>query len=128
MPSESPSGPRGTAVSGISQAMARLQLNRTESNDSNPGKPPMTGARQISNPLSRIDRTISSPGLSARRLDEDGEGVFFPMDDDKRSSSIWSNASPRLAPLREKANGEISRSKKDEQGAGGISQMYGFRP
>jgi hypothetical protein len=128
MPSESPSGQRGTAVSGISQAMARLQLNRTESNESNPSRPQMTGARQISTSLSRIDRTISSPGLPARRIDEDGEGVFFPMDDDKRSSSIWSNASPRLAPLREKANGEISRSKKDEPGLGGISQMYGFRP
>lgn len=130
MPPESGLNPRGSQVSGISQAMQRMQLSRTESNESNSGKPQSSNLRHSSNPLSRIDRTISSPGLPPRRIDEEGEGVFFPMDDDKRSSSIWSSASPRLAPLREKANGEISRMKKDDLGPGasGMSSLYGFRP
>lgn len=132
MPVESTSGARGQQVSGISQAMQRMQLGRTESSESVSGKQQQqsSGLRHPSNPLSRIDRTISSPGLPPRRIDEEGEGVFFPMDDDKRSSSIWSGASPRLAPLREKANGEISRIKKDDLGPGasGMSSMYGFRP
>ena len=130
MPTDAPAS-RGPPVSGISQAMQRMQLNRTESNDSSSGKQQQSsGLRHSSNPLTRIDRTISSPGLPPRKIDEDGEGVFFPMDDDKRSSSIWSGASPRLAPLREKANGEISRIKKDDLGPGasGMSSLYGFRP
>jgi hypothetical protein len=134
MPIDAPTSSRGPQVSGISQAMQRMRLNRTESNESTSGQQQQqqqsSGLRHSSNPLSRIDRTISSPGLPPRKIDEDGEGVFFPMDDDKRSSSIWSAASPRLAPLREKANGEISRIKKDELGPGasGMSSLYGFRP
>ena len=108
MPSESGTS-RGPQVSAISQAMAQLHVTKTDEPGTN--RPQLGGFRHSSNPVGRFDRTISSPGLSAKRIDEEGEGVFFPMDDDKR---MWSGASPRLAPLREKPNGEISRSRKDE--------------
>jgi hypothetical protein len=122
MPSESILTGRGSQVSGISQAMAQLHMSKPE--ESNPNRPQFGTFRSVSNPVGRIDRTISSPGLTAKRIDEEGEGVFFPMDDDKRTSSIWSGASPRLAPLRERPNGEISRSKRDESGT---SSYFGFR-
>lgn len=101
---------RAPQISGISQQMARLQFGNIEPTEI-PISRPQAATRQFSNPISRV---ISSPGLNPRRIDEEGEGVFFPMDDDKRSSSIFSGASPRLAPLREKPNGEIARFKKDD--------------
>ena len=127
MPGSS-NAPRGSQISGISQAMARMELNRPESVESDPSRAPQAGMRATSNPLYRLDRTISSPGLPPRRLDEEGEGVFFPMDDDKRSGSIW-GASPRLAPVRERPNGESMRSRQDDVGPGaGLSNgLYGFR-
>ena len=130
MPTESSSSaPRNPQISGISQAMARMHLSRTESNESNGGRP--STLRHSSNPISRIDRTISSPGLSAKRIDEEGE-VFFQMDDDTRTGSNWTGQSPRLASLHEKVNGEISRQlSKGEEGRTGTSGMkqpfFGFR-
>ena len=124
MPSESSVASRAPQVSGISQGMAQLHLTRSE--DSNSGRPQLGGFRHSSNPVGRFDRTVASPGLNAKRIDEEGEGVFFPMDDDRR----WAGASPRLAPLREKPNGEISRSKREEPGLGpsaGANSFYGFR-
>ena len=119
LPAESTSSQRGPQVSAISQQMARMQFGRTEPTESVAMRPP--AARHASNTISRV---ISSPGLQPRRIDEEGEGVFFPMDDDKRSN--MSGASPRLAPLREKPNGEISRFKKDDGGPRDGS-FFGFR-
>ena len=127
MPSDSAFQSRAPAVSGITQGMARMQFGRTESSESSSSRP--NPLRHSSNPMSRIDRTVSSPGLTAKRIDEEGE-VFFPMDDDKRSGSGWSGASPRLAPLREMPNGEISRqlSKGEESGRPVNKPFFGFRP
>jgi hypothetical protein len=123
--------PRAQQISGISQAMARMELTRTESAESNAGRPVNSTMRIPSNSMQRLDRTISSPGLPARRLgdESDGEGVIFSMDDDKRPTSIWSNASPRLAPLRE-GNANFGRVRKDDSNAthSGASAFYGFRP
>jgi hypothetical protein len=113
MPSESSASARAPQLSGISQAMAQLHLTKSE--DPSSARPPLGSFRHSSNPVGRFDRTISSPGLSAKRIDEEGEAVFFPMDDDKRSGSIWSGPSPRLAPLRERQNGEIARSKGNDR-------------
>lgn len=113
MPSESSASARAQPISGISQAMAQLHLTKSE--DPSSARPQIGGFRHSSNPVGRFDRTISSPGLSAKRIDEEGEGVFFPMDDDRRSGSIWSGPSPRLAPLRERQNGEAARVKRDER-------------
>lgn len=73
------SGRPGAQMSGISQAMARMELNRTDSTESNGQR--STGLR---GGFSRIDRQISSPGITPKRIDEEGEGAFFgfEMDDD----------------------------------------------
>ena len=128
MPSESNTTSKASQVSGISQAMAQFHLTKTE--ESSTTRPQFGGFRHSSNPIGRFDRTTSSPGLTAKRIDEEGEGVFFPMDDDKRASSIWSAASPRLAPLREKSNGEIARFKRDDTSLGppGSTGPFSFRP
>lgn len=63
-------------MSGISQAMARMELNRTDSTES-------SGLR--SNGLrGGYARQISSPGLNSKRIDEEGEPAFFAMDDESR--------------------------------------------
>ncbi len=124
MPSEPTTTSRTPQVSGISQGMAQLHLTKSEDPNS---RPQFGGFRHSSNPVGRFDRTIASPGLNAKRIDEEGEGVFFPMDDDKR----WAGASPRLAPLREKSNGEIARSRRDDGSfglGGGGASIFGFRP
>lgn len=117
---------RGPQISGISQAMARMELTRTESAESNPAKTSSAGMRATSNPMQRIDRTIASPGLPPRRLDEDSDAVFFPMDDDKRMGY----GSPRLAPMRDRSNGDTVRLRRDDpSGSGtGSAGVYGFRP
>ncbi|KAK5446366.1 hypothetical protein LTS15_009705 [Exophiala xenobiotica] len=109
MPQES-SKP-GVQISGISQAMARIQLSRTESSESNGGR--SSGLRHSSAP---IGRGISSPGLSSKKIDEEVEGVFFPMDGDDKTSG-WSGQSPRLAPVQERPNGGLPSSKNDNMWA-----------
>ncbi|RMZ91272.1 hypothetical protein DV736_g1502, partial [Chaetothyriales sp. CBS 134916] len=94
--------PKSAVTSGISQAMAKMQFGRTDFYELNGGRG--NSVRNVSNTMSRIDRTISSPGLSAKKNDEEGE-VFFQMDDDTRFPGV----SPRLAPLREKGRGEPFR-------------------
>lgn len=123
MPNEpSPS----TQVSGISQAMARMQLNRGDLGELN-GARNQTGSvlRHSSAPIGRLDRGISSPGLSSKKIEEEVEGAFFPMDE-----TNWSGQSPRLTPLREKSNGDFSRSRKDSNLAeevGGGKPIWGYR-
>lgn len=90
------SGRPGAQMSGISQAMARMELSRNDSTESNGQR--SSGLR---GGFSRIDRQISSPGITPKRIDEEGEGAFFgfEMDDDgTKRSQIWgdnTNASSR---------------------------------
>ncbi|KAI1610018.1 hypothetical protein EDD37DRAFT_640017 [Exophiala viscosa] len=125
MPQES-SQPGGQ-VSGISQAMARMQLNRTDSGESNGGRVQSSGLRHSSAPIGRLDRGISSPGLSSKKIDEEVEGVFFPMDGDDKNTA-WTGLSPRLAPVPERSNG-MARSRQDDltAGEGGIKSMWTFQ-
>ncbi|KAK6364195.1 hypothetical protein LTS17_012464 [Exophiala oligosperma] len=112
MPQES-SRPNAQA-SGISQAMARMQLDRTESGESNGGRG--SGLRHSSAPIGRLDRGIASPGLSSKKIDEEVEGVFFPMDGDDRGSG-WIGQSPRLAPVQERPDGGYPSGKGDNMWA-----------
>ncbi|EXJ88855.1 hypothetical protein A1O3_01919 [Capronia epimyces CBS 606.96] len=116
------SGP-SVQVSGISQAMARMQLNRADSGELNGTRPQVSGLRHSSAPIGRLDRGISSPGFSSKKIDEEVEGVFFPMDGDDRTPN-WTGQ-----PLREKTNGDISGG-KGEAAAGnenGVESMWAFR-
>jgi len=72
-------------MSGISQAMARIELNRTESTESNSLR--STGLR------AGYARQVSSPGLTSKRIDEDGEPAFFAMDDEstRRAIPSWND-------------------------------------
>lgn len=121
MPNESSPS---TQISGISQAMARMQLNRADSGESNGARGQLgSGLRHSSAPIGRFERGISSPGLSSKKIDEE-EGAFFPMDE-----TNWSGQSPRLTPLREKPNGDFPRSRKDSNLGedGGVKPMWGYR-
>ena len=115
-------------VSGISQAMARMQLNRVDSGESNGPRVQPSGLRHSSAPIGRFDRGISSPGLSSKKIDEEVEGVFFPMDGDDRTSN-WGQ-SPRLNPMRDRTNGTVSGSHKEAaiEGENGMKSIWGFRP
>ena len=79
---------QGMQMSGISQAMARMELNRTDSTESN-------GLR-ASNIRSGFNRQISSPGLTSQRIDEEGDpSTFFPMDNDegsRRGAAAWTDS------------------------------------
>lgn len=124
MPSE-PSGP-AVQISGISQAMARMQLNRADSGESNGPRAQSSGLRHASAPISRLDRGISSPGLSSKKIEEEVEGVFFPMDGDDKN---WSGQSPRLAPLRDRSNGDLPSNKNDAAigDENGVKSIWGYR-
>lgn len=126
MPNES-STPN-VQISGISQAMARMQLNRVDSGESNGLRAQAGGLRHSSAPIGRFDRGISSPGLSSKKIDEEVEGVFFPMDGDDKTAN-WSGQSPRLMPLRDSTNGELPRVKKDGPvgDENGLKSIWGFR-
>ncbi|ETI24815.1 hypothetical protein G647_04185 [Cladophialophora carrionii CBS 160.54] len=127
MPSESTTP--SVQISGISQAMARMQLNRVDSGESNGLRVQSSGLRHSSAPIGRFDRGISSPGLSSKKIDEEVEGVFFPMDGDDRTST-WPGQSPRLNPLRDRTNGELAGSKKEMkvEEENGMRSIWGFRP
>lgn len=63
-------------MSGLSAAisLSRTEMNRTDSTESNGQR---TGIRNS------YSRQISSPGLSGKRIDEEGDpATFFPMDDE----------------------------------------------
>lgn len=99
-------------VSGISQAMARMQLNRADSGELNGARTQSATLRHSSAPVGRFDRGISSPGLSSKKIDEEVEGIFFPMDGDDKTSG-WPGQSPRLVPLRERLNGDMTGGRKE---------------
>lgn len=120
MPNESSTA--NTQVSGISQAIGRMQLNRGDSSESNGTRgQAIGGLRHSSAPIARFDRGISSPGLTSKKIEEEVEGAFFPMDE-----TNWSGQSPRLTPLRERTNGDLSRSRRDIHG-GEEKSMWSFR-
>ncbi|OQV01047.1 hypothetical protein CLAIMM_06464 [Cladophialophora immunda] len=115
-------------VSGISQAMARMQLDRMDSGETNGLRVQSSGLRHSSAPIGRFDRGISSPGLSSKKIDEEVEGVFFPMDGDDKTPN-WSGQSPRLVPLRDRSNGDLTGHKKDIAGLdeNGLKSIWAFR-
>ena len=120
MPNDSTDASRGQ-ISGISQAMARMQVNRTESSESNRSNLHTT-LRHVSAPLSRFDRTISSPGLGSKKIEEEVDGVFMMDENDGQS--------PRIAPLRERINGEVNRAKRNSgvDIPNSAKAVYGFQP
>ncbi|KIX00709.1 uncharacterized protein Z518_09774 [Rhinocladiella mackenziei CBS 650.93] len=126
MPNESSTS--SVPISGISQAMARIQLGRVDSGELNGARAQSSGLRHSSAPIGRFDRGISSPGLSSKKIDEEVEGVFFPMDGDDKTLN-WSGQSPRLMPLRERSNGDLPGSKKDNTvgSENGVKSMWAFR-
>lgn len=111
------------SLSGISQQMARMQLNRTESGESNSGRLYPLGSRHVSAPVSTFQRpSLSSPGISSSRIDEEVEGLVFSMDD-------WGGRSPRLTALDASTS---SRPIDIREGVvGGVNGsgkgMFGFR-
>lgn len=129
---ETPDQARGGQISGISQAMARMQLYRNDSSESNGVRTQSSGLRHSSAPGGRFDNVVSSPGLTSRKIDEESDAVFFPMDDEnnKRHSSSWLAQSPGLGPIRDRTNGELPRKKDPaiENGRDGHKTVYGFRP
>lgn len=79
-------------LSGISQQMAKMQLNRADSSE-NAGRLHLMGGRHVSAPVGTFQRPgLASPGVSSTRIDEEveGEGLLFSMDE-------W--GSPRLGAL-----------------------------
>lgn len=106
-------------MSGISQAMARMELNRTDSTESN-------GLRS-SGLRGGYARQISSPGLSSKRIDEEGEPAFFAMDDEstRRANPSWydgqSTSSRKLS----------DESNPQNRGVGiktGVRPVFGYQP
>lgn len=89
MPNDTaPIGRPGPQMSGITQAMARVELSRTDSAESNSTRMASAGLR---GGIGRFDRTISSPGLPSQKINEENEAIFFPMDDEnsKRAGPHW---------------------------------------
>jgi hypothetical protein len=78
--------------------------------------------------MGRFDRGISSPGLSSKKIDEEVEGVFFPMDGDDKAPN-WSGQSPRFVPLPERPNGDVTgREKEDAMGEENrVKSMWTFQ-
>ncbi len=101
------SPPRNSSMSVIAQQMHRMQLQRTDSAESNGGRLQPGSMRHASTPIGRFDRTISSPRLASTRIDEEQGDLVFSMDDEgsKRSSMIWGGRSPNLRPQGEVSNG-----------------------
>lgn len=75
-------------MSGISQALGRMSLDRPESSESSLRPNPLRGG---------YGRQISSPGLHPR-IDEEGDpATFFPMDGDegsRRVTNVWNDNDP----------------------------------
>lgn len=101
------SPPRNSSMSMIAQQMHRMQLQRTDSSESNGGRLQPGPTRHASNPVGRFDRTISSPRLASTRIEEEQSDLVFSMDDEgsKRNSMLWGGRSPNLRPQGEVSNG-----------------------
>jgi hypothetical protein len=116
-------------LSGISQQMVRMQLNRAESSDgtANNGRLHPIGGRHVSAPVGTAKRpAMASPGVSSTRIDEEveGEGLLFSMDE-------W--GSPRLGALDASATrpidireGVVGGGVNGVNGSGGKGG-FGFR-
>lgn len=125
-----PNGGTGPSVqvSGISQAMARIQLNRADSGESNGTRTLSSGLRHSSAPITRLDRGISSPAFTSKKIDEEVEGVFFPMDGDDKTPN-WTGQPQGLTPLREKPNGDIpvGEAQATAGNGNGVESLWAFR-
>jgi hypothetical protein len=101
---------KNTPMSMLSQQLGKMHLPRTDSSELNSNRLQVGSGRNVSAPTGRFDRTISSPGLSSTRIDEEQTDLVFSMDDEgsKRSSRIWGGKSPNLRPLPERPNGILS--------------------
>jgi hypothetical protein len=101
---------KNTPMSMLSQQLGKMHLPRTDSSELNSGRLQVGSGRNVSAPTGRFDRTISSPGLTSTRIDEEQTDLVFSMDDEgsKRSSRIWGGKSPNLRPLPERPNGILS--------------------
>ena len=119
--------PRNSSASGIAEQMRRMKIGRTESSEP-ASKPSTASTRYSSAPISRIDRTISSPRMTSTRIEEEGPEMLFSMDEEnsKRTSMIWGSKSPNLGPLVEDNERTISRSRGP--GSHGIASLFGVKP
>ena len=101
---------RNTPTSMLSQQLGKMYLPRADSSEAAGGRLQVGSARNVSAPLGRFERTISSPGLTSTRIDEEQTDLVFSMDDEgsKRSSRMWGGKSPNLRPLAEQSNGTSS--------------------
>lgn len=113
---------RPVQISGITQAMNRIELNRSDSMESN--GPRISGLRAG---YARFDRQISSPGLTSRRIDEEGEGAFFPMDDEstRRANPAWiENQNANSRKVSDESNSTQTRGGPSMQGN---RTIFGFQ-
>ena len=131
MPNSEPTPQRNTSMSAISQQMARMKLERAEPGEMNGVRPHSTGLRNASAPLRPFEgRTISSPRLLGKKIEEDGEGAFFfPMDEDsKRNSLAWPGRSPNLEPVRDPLESStVKENRPLEYGSNGAKSTFTFQ-
>lgn len=111
---------RPVQISGITQAMNRMELNRTDSTEST--GPRMGGLGGLRAGYARFDRQISSPGLTSKRIDEEGEGAFFLMDDEStRANPAWiDNYTTNSRKVSTEGNNTPNRG-------GGDRPIFGFQ-
>lgn len=103
------SGRQAAPMSGLTAALSRMEMNRTDSTESNGQGPTIRNS---------YARQISSPGLSGRRIDEEGDpATFFPMDDEGARRGVtfpWTD--------RQQANGGNRNNQGNGMGFGGGSR------
>ncbi|KAK5075229.1 hypothetical protein LTR64_001434 [Lithohypha guttulata] len=107
----------GMQMSGISQALGQMNLDRTETGDS-------TGLRP-NNIRGGYARQISSPGLTSTRIDEEGDpATFFPMDDEstRRGAVAWNDSQNSTS---RKTTGEVSMP-RGMPIKNGVKPIFGF--
>ena len=98
---------KNTPMSMLSQQLGKMHLPRTESSEASAGRLQVGSGRNVSAPLGRFERTISSPGLTSTRIEEEQPDLVFSMEIEgsKRSSRMWGGKSPNLRPVAEQSNG-----------------------
>lgn len=107
-----PSGRATGPMSGLSTALSRMEMNRTDSTESNGQRP---------NIRNSYARQISSPGLSGKRIDEEVDPIFFPMDDEGTRRGVtfpWGD--------RQQANNKDAHGNRN--GQNGMAFGGGARP
>ncbi|KKY13724.1 putative spindle poison sensitivity protein [Phaeomoniella chlamydospora] len=90
------SPPRQSSMSTLSQQLRGMHLKRTESSESGNNLHPAIAARYSSG-AGRFDRTVSSPGLSTTRIDEEAPDLVFSMEEEetsKKTGAAWTSKLP----------------------------------